>query len=103
VAGGVLEVDVEADPKYAGWSPGSTSLLGFAREVTFWRLLGKKAERSDKEWRRATNPPALSSEFVSKRWKAIVKDGLGKDWTERKGYDDVRALVGPSEYVTPSS
>jgi hypothetical protein len=41
VAENLLEVDIAADRKYAGWSPGSVSLTGFARETTFWRKAPK--------------------------------------------------------------
>lgn len=100
VADCVLEFDVAADPKYAGWAPGTTSLDGFAREITFWQLIGKeKEEQPRKIWRRGTGGPAHTWEYVFNRWKSIVKDGLGEDWTERKGHDQVRQLLGPSEYV----
>jgi hypothetical protein len=97
VAKNILEVDVEADAKYAGWSPGSTSLTGWAAELSFWREMGKQPERFQRNWRRVSGKPSLSSDFVHKRWKAITRDGLGEDWTEKRGFEQVRQLVGPSE------
>ncbi|KAH7270926.1 prion-inhibition and propagation-domain-containing protein [Fusarium solani] len=99
VAKNILEVDVEADAKYAGWSPGSTSLTGWAAELSFWREMGKQPERFQRNWRRVSGKPSLSSDFVHKRWKAITRDGLGEDWTEKRGFEQVRQLVGPSEYT----
>ncbi|KAK4141492.1 prion-inhibition and propagation-domain-containing protein [Dichotomopilus funicola] len=99
VAKNVLEVDVAADPRYAGWSPGSTSLTGFAREMTFWRQAVKEVEQSQKGWLRATNTPALTSNFALQRWNSTMKNGLGEDWTEKKGHDQLRELLGPSDYT----
>jgi hypothetical protein len=99
LATNILEVDVEADPRYAGWSPGSTSVSGFAREITFWRQMDHDTKTIQPRWRRFSNTPSLTSTFVFDRWKALMKDGLGKDWTARKGYDQVRDLLGPSDYT----
>lgn len=97
VARGLVEIDVEADPNYAGWSSGSTSLAGFAREATFWREFHTETERTERHWVRAADRPSIKAEFLKKRWAELAKNGLGKDWTEKKGYHQVRELTGPSE------
>ncbi|KAK2018744.1 hypothetical protein LZ32DRAFT_653516 [Colletotrichum eremochloae] len=99
VADGLLRMDVEADPMYAGWSPGSTSLTGFSRELNFWRKVDALEKTTEPSWTRTSNIVPLSSDLILKRWVAIVKDGLGNSWTEKKGYDSVRELLGPSDYV----
>ncbi|KAK4248289.1 small s protein-like protein [Corynascus novoguineensis] len=102
VAESLLEVDVAADPKYAGWAPGSTSLTGFAREITYWsicRLAKCGGLPSIKVWWRVTDRPTINGNLILERWKSLVREGLGKDWTERKGHDEVRDLCGPSEYT----
>lgn len=101
VAESVLEVDVVSDRKYAGWSPGSVSLAGFAREATFWkraRELEKKA--NPPSWYRVTSK-RLFTDFLDKRWRQLVQDGLGDDFTDSKGYEQVRELLGPSQCVYP--
>ncbi|GKT57156.1 TPR domain containing protein [Colletotrichum tofieldiae] len=98
VADSLLRIDAEADPMYAGWSPGSTSLTGFSRELNFWRRVDDLAD-AEPSWTRTSNIISLHSDFILERWKAIVKDGLGNDWTEKKGYDAVRELLGPSDYT----
>ena len=97
VAGRLLEIDVETDPRNTGWSPGSTSLAGFARELTFWRTSDVLAARKEPTWARGAAGPPLTLQFVAKRWSAIRKDGLGSDWTEKKGYDQLRELIGPAQ------
>lgn len=96
IAGKFLETDVEADKKYAGWSPGSTSLTGFGREVSFWKSASKSDNKIEPRWSR-TKSKVLSSQFVDQRWREIVKDGLGEDFTDKKGYDKLRELIGPCE------
>ncbi|TQN72551.1 Heterokaryon incompatibility protein S, partial [Colletotrichum shisoi] len=100
VADSVFEIDVEADPGYAGWSPGSASLTGFSRELNFWRKVEDSTERpSEPSWQRTSDTIPLKSDFILERWKAVVNDGLGSDWTEQKGYNSVREICGPSDYT----
>jgi hypothetical protein len=101
VASRLLETDVELDRRYAGWSPGSTSLSGFAAELTFWRKVeteppGDKLERN---WVRASNTPSLQGELLVDLWRKRL-NGLGKDWNEGEGRNDLKTLIGESEYVT---
>ncbi|KAJ5151340.1 uncharacterized protein N7482_010592 [Penicillium canariense] len=98
VADKLLEVSVDADRKYAGWSPGSTSLTGFAREATFWNRASELENRVDPSWKR-TKSKQLYTSFIHQRWKKIVAEGLGDDFTDRKGYDQLEELLGPSEYT----
>lgn len=99
VAGELLERDVRSDPKYVGWSPGSTSLSGFAREINFWRGVAREASggvMTELQWKSVPmGQPSHSISYVRERWKEVL-DGLGDDWTEREGYKRVRELVGPS-------
>ncbi|KAJ0161137.1 hypothetical protein CTA2_6706, partial [Colletotrichum tanaceti] len=100
VADSVFEIDVEADSGYAGWSPGSTSLTGFSREINYWRKVEDSTERPpEPSWQRTSDTIPLKSDFILKRWKAVEKDGLGSDWTEQKGYNSVREMCGPSDYT----
>ncbi|SPN96524.1 uncharacterized protein DNG_00050 [Cephalotrichum gorgonifer] len=94
----LLEVDIEADAKYAGWSPGSTSLSGFCQDLTLWRNLHNLGPKAEPTWERTGDVVALSTAFVLERWNAIAKNGLGEDWTEQKGYDAVRQTCGPSDH-----
>lgn len=96
VADSLLEIDVIADPRYAGWSPGSTSLAGYARELTFWRREERGVEPTSQTWMRSSPSPGHSKAFLLSRWEEIV-DGSGKDWTEKKSYEQIRELIGPSE------
>jgi hypothetical protein len=96
VAGSLLEVDVMADPQYAGWSPGSTSLAGYARETTFWRRLERGAQPHSRTWLRVSPGPSHSTESLIALWED-VRDGFGENWTEMESYNQVRALIGPSE------
>lgn len=99
VAENLLEVDVVGDRKYAGWSPGSVSLTGFARDATFWKRAPELEKRAKPpSWQRVTSKQ-LHSDFIDKRWKKLVEEGLGDDFTGRVGYEQVRELIGPSEYV----
>ncbi|KAK6226119.1 TPR domain containing protein [Colletotrichum tabaci] len=100
VADSVFEIDVEADSGYAGWSPGSASLTGFSRELNFWRKVEDSTERPpEPSWQRTSDTIPLKSDFILKRWKAVVNNGLGSDWTEQKGYNSVREICGPSDYT----
>jgi hypothetical protein len=92
-------VDVIGDRKHAGWSPGSVSFNGFARETTFWKRAPELQKRANPpSWQRVTSKQ-ISSDFLDKRWKQVVQEGLGDDFTEKKGYEQVRELIGPSECV----
>lgn len=97
VAGSLLEIDVIADPKYAGWSPGSTSLAGYAREISFWRREARGVEPTKQTWMRASPSPGHSKTFLLSRWEEIVMHGFGTDWTEKESYEQVRELIGLSE------
>ena len=96
VAGSILEVDVMADPQYAGWSPGSTSLAGYAREMTFWRRVKRGAQPPGRTWLRVSPGPSHSVELLIARWEE-TRDGFGESWGEMESYQQVRALIGPSE------
>jgi hypothetical protein len=96
VAGSLLEVDMMADSQYAGWSPGSTSLAGYARETTFWRRLQRGAQPHSRTWLRVSPGPRHSTESLIARWED-TRDGFGESWTEMESYQQVRALIGPSE------
>ncbi|KAJ5369216.1 uncharacterized protein N7496_008976 [Penicillium cataractarum] len=99
VAESFLEVDVVSDRKYAGWSPGSVSLIGFAREATFWKRAGELEKKPNPpSWYRVNSKP-LSQDFLDKRWRQLVKEGLGDDFTDKKGYEQVLELLGPSHYT----
>ena len=96
VAGSLLEVDVMADSQYAGWSPGSTSLTGYAREMTFWRRVERRAQPQSRTWLRVSPGPSHLTESLIARWEDI-RDGFGESWTEMESYQQVRELIGPSE------
>lgn len=96
VAESVLDVDMLANPKYAGWSPGSTSLEGYAREISFWRREKQGAKPNHKTWLRASLNPAVQKADILSYWEE-VRDGFSEDWTDEKIYKRVRDLVGPSE------
>jgi hypothetical protein len=96
VAGSLLEVDVMADSQYAGWSPGSTSLAGYAREATFWRRVEHGALPHTRTWLRISPGPSHSTESLIARWED-TRDGFGEGWTGMESYQQVRALIGPSE------
>lgn len=99
VSSNLLEMEVVGDREYAGWSPGSVSLTGFAREATFWKRLPELEKRENPpSWQRVTSKQ-LHTDFIDKRWKTLVEEGLGDNFTDRKGYEQVRELIGPSEYV----
>jgi hypothetical protein len=95
----LLESDPECDPEYDGWAPASVSLTGFARE-TFWPVR-YASSREEKSWiraKRTARPPFLD---MLKRWGDIKQNGgkLESGWTEQKGYEQVRWIIGDSEYV----
>lgn len=94
-------MDVEADPSYVGCYPGSVSVSGFGREVTYWKHIrsnaGKEAP-AEPVWRTATNRPGLDGKFVLQTFMKR-QQGLGDDWTEKKGYDQVSELVLRKECV----
>lgn len=94
-------MDVEADPSYVGWYPGSVSVSGFGREVTYWKHIrsntGKEAP-AEPVWRTATNRPGLDGKSVLQTFMKR-QQGLGDDWTEKKGYDQVSELVLRKECV----
>jgi hypothetical protein len=74
-------------------------LTGFAREATFWKRTSELEKRGrPPSWHRVTSKQ-LHSDFIDKRWKKLVEDGLGGDFTDKEGYEQVRELIGPSEYV----
>ncbi|OBT62208.1 hypothetical protein VE03_08056 [Pseudogymnoascus sp. 23342-1-I1] len=98
IADKLFEVDVSADRKHAGWSPGSTSLFGFARETTYWKAVAETGEKENPGWHRVRNI-SVRSDFVAARWKESVEEGLGEDFTDRKGYDKVVELIGPTEFT----
>ncbi|KAL2865213.1 prion-inhibition and propagation-domain-containing protein [Aspergillus lucknowensis] len=94
-----LELEINTDAKYTGWSPGSTSLAGFAREITLWKKIAKPAS-SDKPpptWH-AAQSKSLTSDAIDSQWNQI-REGLGEDFTDRKGFDTVRELIGPSNFA----
>ncbi|KAJ6782091.1 hypothetical protein PWT90_06216 [Aphanocladium album] len=96
----LLEMEVEADPTYAGWSPGSTTVSGFGREVTYWKHIRSNAGKEapvEPAWRTATNRPGLDGKFIIQTFMKR-QQGLGEDWTEKKGYDQVTDLVQRKEY-----
>lgn len=91
-------VDVMADPKYSGWSPGSVSLTGFSRELSYWNYLGNEAGVAVPSWPETIKSQiSMNTSSILKRWSNLMSEGLGKDWTEQKGYDSVRELIGPSQ------
>jgi hypothetical protein len=94
-----MEMDPESDPQYPGWAPGSVSLSGFGRELQCREFEASKVV--GKSWIRASPTKSVSSDTIFARWKEIYDDngGCGKGWTKKIGYEQVRALVGPSEYV----
>ncbi|OKO98068.1 hypothetical protein PENSUB_9648 [Penicillium subrubescens] len=95
----LLEAEVVGDRKYAGWSPGSVSLTGFARDSSFWKRASELEKRAKPpSWHRVTSKQ-LHSDFIDKRWKKLVEEGLGPEFKEKEGYEQVRELIGPSEYV----
>jgi hypothetical protein len=98
IADELLEADVAGDKKYAGWSPGSTSLTGFARELSLWQMAHSIREKDEPRWSRTKTKPLLS-QFVDQRWREIVKNGLGEDFTDQKGYERLQEIIGPAEYV----
>lgn len=98
IADDLLEADVAGDKKYAGWSPGSTSLTGLAREISLWQTAHSIRKKDELRWSRTKTKPLLS-QFVDQRWREIVRDGLGEDFTDKKGYESLRELIGPTEYV----
>ncbi|KAL4994247.1 prion-inhibition and propagation-domain-containing protein [Aspergillus recurvatus] len=85
--------------QYAGWSPGSTSLTGFAREMTLWKGLAESGSSDEplRTWRR-TGSITLHSDFIDKKWSEIL-NGLGEDFTNKKGFDKVRELIGQSDFT----
>jgi hypothetical protein len=96
-----LEMEVEADPSYAGWSPGSTTVAGFGREVTYWKYINSNIGNEappEPTWRTATNRAGLDGKFIVQTFMNRQK-GLGDDWTEKKGLDQVSDLVLRKEYV----
>jgi len=99
VAEKVFEMEPEADPAYSGPFPCTITLKGFAREVAFWRMMElDKGERPNKGWLRNWSGNSIAAQTMLDRWKAI-HGGLGDDWTERKGYDDIRHYVGNTKQV----
>ena len=92
-----MEVDVEADSNYAGSFPGSTSLIGFWRELNYWGKWDDNFRADEPTWSRLDDGPPHNMEFIVNQWNSISKNGLGPNWTEQKGYDAVRKLCGPSE------
>lgn len=48
-------------------------------------------------WPSTHKVPSVPAEVLKKRWEAIVENGLGDDWTEEKGHESLRELLGPSE------
>jgi hypothetical protein len=95
-----MELDIETDPKYSGWAPGSTSVSGFAREFTQW-CAADEEYMMQRIWVRAFPVPNVSRDTITARWDEIFQHGLGQNWTEKQGYEQVRRLVGPTEYVGP--
>ncbi|KAJ3496635.1 hypothetical protein NLG97_g2514 [Lecanicillium saksenae] len=96
----LLEMEVEADPAYAGWSPGSTTVSGFGREATYWKQIRSNAGKEapvEPTWRTATNRPGLDGKFIVQTFMKR-QQGLGDDWTEKKGYDQVTELVLRKDY-----
>ncbi|KFY47226.1 hypothetical protein V494_00090 [Pseudogymnoascus sp. VKM F-4513 (FW-928)] len=98
IADKLFEIDPSADRKYAGWSPGSTSLTGFARETTYWKAEAEPDKKEYPSWHRARSI-GLPQSFIYTRWKESVEEGLGEGFTDRKGYDRVLELIGPSEFT----
>ena len=50
---------------------------------------------------RALGTPVVQLDDLSKRWSEITADGgLGQRWTEEIDSQQVKNLLGPSEYVT---
>ena len=98
----LLEVDPEADPRYPGWAPASVSLEGLSREYQFVRIQEvDDAYIPPKKLVRALGTPVVQLDDLSKRWSEITADGgLGQRWTEEIDSQQVKNLLGPSEYVT---
>ncbi|KAL6232370.1 hypothetical protein BDW75DRAFT_243010 [Aspergillus navahoensis] len=100
IADPILELEFDADRKYGGWSPGSTSVTGFTRDVTLWKIVAK-AESSDKPppvWVH-TQSKSLQSDFIDQRWGGIL-EGLGDDFTDRRalrGFGNSFAWLDPNE------
>ncbi|KAL2833511.1 hypothetical protein BJY01DRAFT_225150 [Aspergillus pseudoustus] len=64
-----------------------------------WKKIAK-LDSSDKpppSWR-AAQSKSLRSDAVDSRWNEI-REGLGEDFTDRKGFDTVRELIGPSDFA----
>jgi len=101
----LFEMEPEADPGYSGPPslPGTITLRGFTREYVFWRMMEvDRGERTSKGWLRNWPGSSISAQVMLDRWEAI-HGGLGADWTEKKGYDDIRHYVGNTKQVpTPS-
>ena len=94
VTDNLLATNVEADPKYAGWSPGSTSLVGFAREVSFWRNVD--SIRSEPTWERTRRSPNVRFKTLVGWWNDVAIGDWG-NWPEKERYERVRNILGPSE------
>lgn len=59
------------------------------------------ADTPPKKWVRACGTPGVLFDDLVDRWAEIEADGgLGPRWTEEIGHQQVKNLVGPSEYVT---
>ncbi|KAL2850536.1 hypothetical protein BJX68DRAFT_266739 [Aspergillus pseudodeflectus] len=100
IAEPLLEFEIDSDSKYAGWSPGSTSVAGYGRDVTFWlKHCSVNADSNEDPryaWLRSQTKPLLGS-FIDQAWGKLL-NGL-EEFTERKGFDAVRELIGPSDYA----
>jgi hypothetical protein len=94
IAEKVFEMEPEADPSYNGRLPGTVGLTGFVREFTFWRMIEvNEGSRPEKGWLRNWPGKGVEIKAIYERWTAI-HNGLGANWTEKKGYEDIRPLVG---------
>ncbi|TAQ90687.1 hypothetical protein B7494_g957 [Chlorociboria aeruginascens] len=92
----LMDIDPETDPHYRGWAAGSISISGFAREFGLCEL--EKDRVPEKSCMRATSTNCVTPDLVLARWEDIAENGLGKDCIKNVGYEQVRALVGPSEF-----
>lgn len=72
------------------------------REVTYWKRLNNESTNEapqEPTWRGAANRPGLDGEFIISSWVSRFEKGLGDDWMEKKGYEQVSELIRPNEYV----
>ena len=99
VAQRVFEMEPEADRDYYGSLPGTVTITGYSREFAFWHAMETdQGQRPTKGWLRNWSPESVNSTTIYTRWKAI-NGGLGPNWTERQGYEDLRQYIGKTRQV----